>query len=115
MQGALVWGRTALRWGTGEPELLGLTEALPRVTLGRVPGPEHTHCPGLGGRGEGPRVQCGDLAPRPQGLLLRVQRWRPHADRGASRQWVHNAFHFDNVLSAMMSLFTVSTFEGWPE
>ncbi|XP_024832342.1 voltage-dependent L-type calcium channel subunit alpha-1S isoform X1 [Bos taurus] len=31
------------------------------------------------------------------------------------RQWVHNAFHFDNVLSAMMSLFTVSTFEGWPE
>uniref|UniRef100_A0A8C3RMC7 Voltage-dependent L-type calcium channel subunit alpha n=1 Tax=Chelydra serpentina TaxID=8475 RepID=A0A8C3RMC7_CHESE len=32
-----------------------------------------------------------------------------------TRQWVHNDFHFDNVLSAMMSLFTVSTFEGWPE
>uniref|UniRef100_K7GFC5 Voltage-dependent L-type calcium channel subunit alpha n=1 Tax=Pelodiscus sinensis TaxID=13735 RepID=K7GFC5_PELSI len=32
-----------------------------------------------------------------------------------SREWVHNAFHFDNVLSAMMSLFTVSTFEGWPQ
>ncbi|XP_072804364.1 voltage-dependent L-type calcium channel subunit alpha-1S [Vicugna pacos] len=31
------------------------------------------------------------------------------------RQWIHNDFHFDNVLSAMMSLFTVSTFEGWPE
>lgn len=31
------------------------------------------------------------------------------------RQWTHNNFHFDNVLSAMMSLFTVSTFEGWPE
>ncbi|XP_007456198.1 PREDICTED: voltage-dependent L-type calcium channel subunit alpha-1S [Lipotes vexillifer] len=31
------------------------------------------------------------------------------------RQWTHNSFHFDNVLSAMMSLFTVSTFEGWPE
>uniref|UniRef100_A0A287D3R3 Voltage-dependent L-type calcium channel subunit alpha n=1 Tax=Ictidomys tridecemlineatus TaxID=43179 RepID=A0A287D3R3_ICTTR len=31
------------------------------------------------------------------------------------RQWVHNDFHFDNVLSAMMSLFTVSTFEGWPQ
>ncbi|XP_057583619.1 LOW QUALITY PROTEIN: voltage-dependent L-type calcium channel subunit alpha-1S [Hippopotamus amphibius kiboko] len=31
------------------------------------------------------------------------------------RQWTHNDFHFDNVLSAMMSLFTVSTFEGWPE
>ncbi|KAM5237785.1 voltage-dependent L-type calcium channel subunit alpha-1S [Ctenodactylus gundi] len=31
------------------------------------------------------------------------------------RQWAHNDFHFDNVLSAMMSLFTVSTFEGWPQ
>ncbi|XP_078500327.1 voltage-dependent L-type calcium channel subunit alpha-1S isoform X1 [Lissotriton helveticus] len=31
------------------------------------------------------------------------------------RQWVHNKFHFDNVLSAMMSLFTMSTFEGWPQ
>ncbi|GAB1285480.1 Voltage-dependent L-type calcium channel subunit alpha-1S [Apodemus speciosus] len=31
------------------------------------------------------------------------------------RQWLHNDFHFDNVLSAMMSLFTVSTFEGWPQ
>ncbi|XP_012872760.1 PREDICTED: voltage-dependent L-type calcium channel subunit alpha-1S [Dipodomys ordii] len=32
-----------------------------------------------------------------------------------ARQWTHNHFHFDNVLSAMMSLFTVSTFEGWPQ
>ncbi|KAM8795890.1 voltage-dependent L-type calcium channel subunit alpha-1S [Eudromia elegans] len=31
------------------------------------------------------------------------------------RVWVHNDFHFNNVFSAMMSLFTVSTFEGWPE
>ncbi|XP_026533908.1 voltage-dependent L-type calcium channel subunit alpha-1S-like [Notechis scutatus] len=31
------------------------------------------------------------------------------------RIWLHNEFHFDNVLSAMMSLFTVSTFEGWPQ
>nr|XP_042698404.1 voltage-dependent L-type calcium channel subunit alpha-1S [Chrysemys picta bellii] len=31
------------------------------------------------------------------------------------REWMHNDFHFDNVLSAMMSLFTVSTFEGWPQ
>ncbi|XP_032955552.1 voltage-dependent L-type calcium channel subunit alpha-1S isoform X2 [Rhinolophus ferrumequinum] len=31
------------------------------------------------------------------------------------REWIHNEFHFDNVLSAMMSLFTVSTFEGWPQ
>ncbi|XP_032857870.2 voltage-dependent L-type calcium channel subunit alpha-1S isoform X2 [Tyto alba] len=31
------------------------------------------------------------------------------------RVWVHSNYHFDNVFSAMMSLFTVSTFEGWPE
>ncbi|XP_030329479.1 voltage-dependent L-type calcium channel subunit alpha-1S [Strigops habroptila] len=31
------------------------------------------------------------------------------------RVWLHNSFHFNNVFSAMMSLFTVSTFEGWPE
>ncbi|XP_064492167.1 voltage-dependent L-type calcium channel subunit alpha-1S isoform X2 [Pseudopipra pipra] len=31
------------------------------------------------------------------------------------RMWVHSNFHFNNVFSAMMSLFTVSTFEGWPE
>uniref|UniRef100_A0A8D0E789 Voltage-dependent L-type calcium channel subunit alpha n=1 Tax=Salvator merianae TaxID=96440 RepID=A0A8D0E789_SALMN len=31
------------------------------------------------------------------------------------RVWYRNNFHFDNVLSAMMSLFTVMTFEGWPK
>ncbi|XP_072853564.2 voltage-dependent L-type calcium channel subunit alpha-1S isoform X1 [Pogona vitticeps] len=31
------------------------------------------------------------------------------------RMWLQNEFHFDNVFSAMMSLFTVSTFEGWPK
>ncbi|KAM4720909.1 LOW QUALITY PROTEIN: voltage-dependent L-type calcium channel subunit alpha-1D [Rhinophrynus dorsalis] len=30
------------------------------------------------------------------------------------RVWHNSDFNFDNVLSAMMALFTVSTFEGWP-
>ncbi|XP_053326031.1 voltage-dependent L-type calcium channel subunit alpha-1D [Spea bombifrons] len=30
------------------------------------------------------------------------------------RHWHNSDFNFDNVLSAMMALFTVSTFEGWP-
>ncbi|XP_073207657.1 voltage-dependent L-type calcium channel subunit alpha-1D isoform X9 [Lepidochelys kempii] len=30
------------------------------------------------------------------------------------RVWQNSDFNFDNVLSAMMALFTVSTFEGWP-
>ncbi|XP_076261446.1 ca[2+]-channel protein alpha[[1]] subunit D isoform X11 [Rhynchophorus ferrugineus] len=30
------------------------------------------------------------------------------------REWEPNRFHFDNVAKAMLTLFTVSTFEGWP-
>ncbi|XP_062855053.1 calcium channel, voltage-dependent, L type, alpha 1S subunit, b [Trichomycterus rosablanca] len=33
----------------------------------------------------------------------------------SQRQWVNYDFNFDNVLKAMLALFTVSTFEGWPE
>uniref|UniRef100_H0X3R3 Voltage-dependent L-type calcium channel subunit alpha n=1 Tax=Otolemur garnettii TaxID=30611 RepID=H0X3R3_OTOGA len=32
-----------------------------------------------------------------------------------TRSWENSKFDFDNVLTAMMALFTVSTFEGWPE
>lgn len=31
------------------------------------------------------------------------------------RKWKPKDFHFDDVLNAMLTLFTVSTFEGWPE
>ncbi|XP_015123750.1 muscle calcium channel subunit alpha-1 [Diachasma alloeum] len=30
------------------------------------------------------------------------------------RLWTRNRFHFDDVAKAMLTLFTVSTFEGWP-
>ncbi|CAK1546604.1 unnamed protein product [Leptosia nina] len=30
------------------------------------------------------------------------------------RVWRRNDFHFDNVMKGMLTLFTVSTFEGWP-
>uniref|UniRef100_A0A8D8A3M3 Voltage-dependent L-type calcium channel subunit alpha n=4 Tax=Culex pipiens TaxID=7175 RepID=A0A8D8A3M3_CULPI len=30
------------------------------------------------------------------------------------REWTKNRFHFDDVSKAMLTLFTVSTFEGWP-
>ncbi|XP_071054916.1 muscle calcium channel subunit alpha-1 [Onthophagus taurus] len=30
------------------------------------------------------------------------------------RMWATQKFHFDNVAKAMLTLFTVSTFEGWP-
>ncbi|XP_039768378.1 voltage-dependent L-type calcium channel subunit alpha-1F [Ornithorhynchus anatinus] len=31
------------------------------------------------------------------------------------RVWHNSDFNFDNVLAGMMALFTVSTFEGWPD
>ncbi|GAA6106826.1 voltage-dependent L-type calcium channel subunit alpha-1D [Tachysurus ichikawai] len=31
------------------------------------------------------------------------------------RYWVNSDFNFDNVLMGMLTLFTVSTFEGWPQ
>ncbi|XP_019884382.1 muscle calcium channel subunit alpha-1 isoform X3 [Camponotus floridanus] len=30
------------------------------------------------------------------------------------REWCQQRFHFDDVAKAMLTLFTVSTFEGWP-
>ena len=30
------------------------------------------------------------------------------------RQWLNNEFNFDDVPQAMLALFTVMTFEGWP-
>ncbi|XP_051160359.1 muscle calcium channel subunit alpha-1 isoform X2 [Leptopilina boulardi] len=30
------------------------------------------------------------------------------------REWTKHRFHFDDVAKAMLTLFTVSTFEGWP-
>lgn len=30
------------------------------------------------------------------------------------RSWQQQRFHFDDVGKAMLTLFTVSTFEGWP-
>lgn len=30
------------------------------------------------------------------------------------REWSNNLLNFDDVMQAMMTLFTVSTFEGWP-
>lgn len=31
------------------------------------------------------------------------------------REWSNAKFHFDNVPQALLTLFTVATFEGWPK
>ncbi|XP_015033625.2 voltage-dependent calcium channel type D subunit alpha-1 isoform X1 [Drosophila willistoni] len=37
-----------------------------------------------------------------------------HKPRLKEREWINNRFHFDDVAKGMLTLFTVSTFEGWP-
>jgi voltage-dependent calcium channel L type alpha-1D len=32
-----------------------------------------------------------------------------------TREWVRYPYHYDNVLSGMLTLFIVQTFEGWPQ
>jgi len=35
--------------------------------------------------------------------------------RESEREWFNEDFNFDNVANGMLTLFTVATFEGWPE
>lgn len=37
-----------------------------------------------------------------------------HPDK-KEREWGNNDLNFDDVMGAMLTLFTVSTFEGWPQ
>lgn len=32
-----------------------------------------------------------------------------------SRKWMSESFHYDNVATAMLTLFAVQTGEGWPQ
>uniref|UniRef100_A0A8B9LAG8 Calcium channel, voltage-dependent, L type, alpha 1S subunit, b n=1 Tax=Astyanax mexicanus TaxID=7994 RepID=A0A8B9LAG8_ASTMX len=50
-----------------------------------------------------------------QGTFVKHVRNSLHDKEIGQRQWVNSDFNFDNVPNAMLALFTVSTFEGWPE
>lgn len=32
-----------------------------------------------------------------------------------AREWLTQSFHYDNVATAMLTLFAVQTGEGWPQ
>ncbi|VVC34211.1 Hypothetical protein CINCED_3A011574 [Cinara cedri] len=49
-----------------------------------------------------------------QGLFLTFDQSDVDTPKKAERKWERNSFHFDDVAKAMLTLFTVSTFEGWP-
>ncbi|XP_073723927.1 calcium channel, voltage-dependent, L type, alpha 1S subunit, b [Misgurnus anguillicaudatus] len=50
-----------------------------------------------------------------QGTFIKHVQSSLHDMEIHERKWVNNNFNFDNVLNGMLALFTISTFEGWPE
>lgn len=50
-----------------------------------------------------------------RGEFLAYEDGDPMKPQRMRRDWTKNDFNFDNVADAMVSLFVVSTFEGWPE
>lgn len=53
------------------------------------------------------------FSPRGQFIVYRGGNFdRPAIDE---RVWRNNDFNFDDVSQGMLTLFTVATFEGWPE
>ncbi|KAL1020919.1 hypothetical protein UPYG_G00006400 [Umbra pygmaea] len=50
-----------------------------------------------------------------RGRFLKQQENRLQTLVTAPRKWVNSDFNFDNVSNGMLALFTVSTFEGWPQ
>ncbi|XP_048873749.1 voltage-dependent L-type calcium channel subunit alpha-1D-like isoform X2 [Brienomyrus brachyistius] len=49
-----------------------------------------------------------------KGTYIMYKDGEVHMPAVRERVWYNSEFNFDNVLMAMMALFTVSTFEGWP-
>uniref|UniRef100_A0A5F8G215 Voltage-dependent L-type calcium channel subunit alpha n=1 Tax=Monodelphis domestica TaxID=13616 RepID=A0A5F8G215_MONDO len=68
---------------------------------------------------KGKFYSCNDLSkmtePECKGYYYVYKDGDPNQMQVYPREWLHNDFNFDNVLSAMLALFTVSTFEGWPQ
>lgn len=88
---------------------------LPQVTLGRSQVQSTLTAQGWEYVGERARVQCGDLAPDPRDYYYVCKDGDPTQIEVRPMRWGAAPSTPTRVLSAMMSLFTVSTFEGWPE
>lgn len=112
--GAFRWGPGVRPWST----LAGRSEvcARPRVTLLRVDTPGRAcscSCStqdGISGAAASAPGSDSPLCP-PRGQYLDYEREEVEAQ---PRQWKKYDFHYDNVLWALLTLFTVSTGEGWP-
>lgn len=50
-----------------------------------------------------------------QGEFIAYDKGRTYKPIVEEREWVNNPFNFDSVPNGMLTLFAVSTFEGWPQ
>ncbi|KAJ8412090.1 hypothetical protein AAFF_G00143570 [Aldrovandia affinis] len=50
-----------------------------------------------------------------KGSYIKYQENHLHEMEVHKREWINSDLNFDNVLNGMLALFTVSTFEGWPQ
>ncbi|KAI1717746.1 ion transport protein [Ditylenchus destructor] len=68
---------------------------------------------------KGTFFSCNDLSKMTEaecrGEFITYEDGDPNKPLRMNRIWSRNDFNFDNVLDAMISLFVVSTFEGWPD
>ncbi|XP_065218942.1 muscle calcium channel subunit alpha-1 isoform X4 [Planococcus citri] len=67
---------------------------------------------------KGKFYRCSDLSKSKkdecEGLYMSYKSGDIEEPKIEQREWEKPPFHFDDVLNAMLTLFTVSTFEGWP-
>lgn len=49
-----------------------------------------------------------------RGHYFKYEPGKPDHPLLGKREWLQQDFHYDNVLYAYLTLFTVSTGEGWP-
>uniref|UniRef100_A0A3B4TTY0 Voltage-dependent L-type calcium channel subunit alpha n=1 Tax=Seriola dumerili TaxID=41447 RepID=A0A3B4TTY0_SERDU len=49
-----------------------------------------------------------------RGWYIKYQEGALHEMEVHKRKWTNSELNFDNILNGMLTLFTISTFEGWP-
>lgn len=50
-----------------------------------------------------------------RGWYIKFQEGARHEMEVRKRDWTNSDLNFDNILNGMLTLFTISTFEGWPK
>ena len=96
------------------PKVIGCPEVIHWVSPNSLGAPKVIECP-KAIHWVPPKSQTPQPPPAPpphRGEYLVYEKNEVKAQR---REWKKYDFHYDNVLWALLTLFTVSTGEGWPQ